>query len=199
MVSAKAPKPPMVDHGPKAELTQVAGAAIDFAEFFNLAFKQGLEGAWPCKIELTAPQGQSTGGGKQALQHIRLVPADGSPTLVIGSVNKPGLKVELRTYIYTANMYGVRMKGKDFPVDEPRFTALIQRLYYFFTSQRFDVQRADTATGEIGRDDSKAKRSGAKVAGMVLGLVVVAALAGVATTFVISHSGATKSPPSTSH
>lgn len=195
--SSPPPKKPIVDHGPKAELTQVAGAAIELAVFFNLAFKQGIDGPWPCKVELTAPQGQSTGGGKQALQHIRLVPDDGSPTLVIGSVNKPGLKVELRTFAYTANMYNVRMKGKAFPIDEPRFSALIQRLYNFFTSQRFDVQRADTATGEFVSHARAAepKRNALAMAGMIMALLVVAIAAGVATTFIISRSGAPKTAP----
>ena len=203
LVSAQpsaAPKQPIVASGPRAEMTQMAGAAIDFAEFFNLAFKKGLEGAWPCRIELTAPAGQSTGGGTQAMQHIRLVPDDGSPTLVIGSVNRGLQRVELRTYAFTANMYAQRRKGMVFPVDEPRFTAIIDRLQNFFTSQRYDVGRADSqVTGEFtasqlnlprppGMGQADEKRP--SVVLMLAGLVVVALVAGVVTSMVMA-----KRPP----
>ena len=67
--------------------TQVAAQALSLAELFEARFAQGVAGPVPFRIELAAPDGPSTAGGKQALQHIKLVPLGGGPTIVIGSAS----------------------------------------------------------------------------------------------------------------
>ncbi len=66
-------------------------------------------GAW--QVELNAPEGQSTAGGKHALQHLRLVPQrPGYSALVVGAVNGVLSTAELRTYDHVALQHEVRFK-----------------------------------------------------------------------------------------
>ena len=61
--------------------------------------------------DMTAPEGQSTGGGVQAMQHLRLVPGEpGLPTLVVGHANHAEEKAELRTYEHLDAVHRQRFK-----------------------------------------------------------------------------------------
>jgi hypothetical protein len=54
----------------------------------------------------------STGGGKQALQHIRLRPRrQGAAMLVAGTVNQVERRAELRDFDHLAIMYEVRFRN----------------------------------------------------------------------------------------
>ena len=81
--------------------TRYAVQALDFAETFNaglgaLSLKPGAY-----QPQLTAPEGPSTGGGVQAVQHVRLVPArQGYPSILVGSANQRLGTVELRSFEY---------------------------------------------------------------------------------------------------
>ena len=73
----------------------------DFVEFRIGA------GAWA--VELTAPEGMSTAGGKQALQYLRLRPRrQGHAVLVGGVVNAVTKTAELRDYVHIARLYRAR-------------------------------------------------------------------------------------------
>ena len=75
--------------------------ATDLASAFNEALKKVRLEPGDYGVELTAPEGPSTAGGVQALQHVRLVPTrPGFATLVIGHANHADGKAELRTYDY---------------------------------------------------------------------------------------------------
>ena len=76
---------PAVQGVPQVKYTQVAAKQLSLAELFEERFQAGLQGPLHFRVELSAPDGPSTGGGKQALQHIKLVAPDGSGTIVIGS------------------------------------------------------------------------------------------------------------------
>ena len=65
----------------------------------NDAFKKVRIAPGDYSPELTAPEGPSTAGGVQAMQHLRLVPGEaGLPTLVMGHANHTEGKAELRNY-----------------------------------------------------------------------------------------------------
>ena len=75
--------------------------ASDLASAFNEALKKVRLEPGDYGVELTAPEGPSTAGGVQALQHVRLVPTrPGFSTLVIGHANHADGRAELRTYDY---------------------------------------------------------------------------------------------------
>ncbi len=91
--------------------TRVANQAHEVAKTINEGFEEFQMGAGGWQVELNAPEGPSTGGGAQALQHLRLVPRrPGYPALVVGSVNGVLSTAELRTYEHVALQHELRFK-----------------------------------------------------------------------------------------
>jgi hypothetical protein len=85
---------------PRAALqTFHALQASDLASAFNDALKKLRIQPGDYSAELTAPEGPSTAGGVQAMQHLRLVSNQpGCPTLVAGHANHAEKRAELRTF-----------------------------------------------------------------------------------------------------
>ncbi len=134
--------------------TRFANSAVSLAEQF--AFLVGgkpLRGAVQFRIELSTPDGPSTGGGAQALQHIKLVPADGGPTLVAGSIHLVEHTGELRTLDYLDAEHARRFSRSSLSpppppsarIDAARYQELLDRLREFCTDQDFKVTTADAA------------------------------------------------------
>jgi hypothetical protein len=91
--------------------TQVANQAATLAEAVTDGFEDFQMGAAGWTVELTTPEGPSTGGGTQALQHIRLKPRrKGYATVVAGSVNPVTSTGELRTYEHVAMLHELRFE-----------------------------------------------------------------------------------------
>ncbi len=91
--------------------TRVANQAHSVAKTINEGFDEFQIGAGAWQVDLNTPEGPSTGGGKQALQHLRLVPQrPGYPALVVGVVNGVLSTAELRTYDHVALQHEVRFK-----------------------------------------------------------------------------------------
>src|SRR5882672_9962669 len=85
--------------------------ATDLAAACNDALKKVRIGPGDYALEMTAPQGPSTAGGVQALQHLRLVPGvPGHPTLVIGHANHAEGRAELRSYEHLEDLHRQRFK-----------------------------------------------------------------------------------------
>jgi hypothetical protein len=79
--------------------TTMALRATDLAESFRSTVGRLRVGPYAYTPDLTAPEGPSTGGGAQALQHLRLLPPQANmPTLVVGHVNQRDGAAELRTF-----------------------------------------------------------------------------------------------------
>ena len=99
---------------PEALRTRLARKFVTLADSFTEAFRDFAIGAGAYAIELTAP-GMSTGGGKQALQHIRLRPRrEGYSVVVAGTVNQVERRAELRDFDHIAVVNEVRFRQ---PVD----------------------------------------------------------------------------------
>ena len=120
--------------------TKFAMAAMDFATIFNSYFTEGVHGGF--KVQLTTPEGLSTGGGVQSVQHITLVNASAGTTMVVGSVNRINNSTELRNYETVARMFEQRFQGKSFPLDQAQFEELHNKFVIFFSSQSFQVSDA---------------------------------------------------------
>src|SRR4051812_44568011 len=118
---------------------------MDFATLFHINFAAGLPGPVHWKIELTTPVGPSTEGGKQALQHLRLIPADGTSAIVIGSTNQVGKTAEIRTLRYLRDVHAMRYRGALLPVDGNSYQDLVSRLQQFFAAQGHAVVMLDAA------------------------------------------------------
>ena len=125
------------------QFTMVAGKATEFATLFRATFAAGFDAPGHYSLDLTAPTGPSTAGGKQALQHILIVPKDGSPASVIGGVNQPAMTAEIRTFRHLAELHAMRFKGARLPVDPNAYGELTRKLGDFFVMQGMAVVMVD--------------------------------------------------------
>lgn len=131
--------------GDSSQHTAFAGQAIGLAELFKYGFsKKRLEGPVSYTPELSAPESTSTGGGKQALQHVKLVP-DAGATLVIGTANIVDKSCELRTFRHMDDVHRQRFKGQPFAADPERYGALLEDLKSFFVAQHYTVSMHEAA------------------------------------------------------
>jgi hypothetical protein len=93
---------------------------------------------------LTAPEGPSTGGGVQALQHLRLVPQQaGFQTLLVGSANQVEGVGELRSYDYVNAAYQARFR-KPVPLDPNAYAEFLQMAKSLLEVMRLRVSVANT-------------------------------------------------------
>jgi hypothetical protein len=92
--------------------TRVTRKFVDLADSVTSELGELTIGAGGYAVELTAPEGMSTGGGKQALQHLRLSPRrPGYPTIVFGTVNAVEHRAELRDHDHFMAMNEARFGG----------------------------------------------------------------------------------------
>src|SRR5437016_4524093 len=92
--------------------TEFAMQALSLAETFNLMrADERVKGPITYRVELSAPEGPSTAGGKQATQHVKLVPVGGGATIVAGSANQAESWAELRSFAHLKLLHGQRFKG----------------------------------------------------------------------------------------
>jgi hypothetical protein len=109
--------------------TMTAQEGLNVSELVNAAFGRKTIGArTPRRVELVAPDGPSTAGGKRARQTIRLVPAsgDGAPVMC-GYLDAARKIVELRSYGSVAEQYAERFSAS-FDVTEAEYAALCRDL-----------------------------------------------------------------------
>ena len=126
-----------------APRTQYAQKALDLASSFAITVGQErLPGGY--RLEMAAPDGPSTGGGKQGVQHIALVPEKGDSRIVIGSANHGAMAAELRTFGYLTAMQTRRAPGTALNFDAASYDQLLQRVQQFFTSLGVSIKMVDT-------------------------------------------------------
>lgn len=185
--------------------TMFAAQAVGLAELFkSLIGPVRLSGPVVYRPELSAPEGESTGGGTQATQHVMLVPESGGATLVMGSLNAREKTCELRQFPAFAQMIEQRFKGKIAVPDQDSYEALLDKTQKFFASQSVRVamiapqapaaaDRPRATSGKTSRsatahdpDDPAADHEAAKTPGgssrlkLIVTVAVAAAVAAVA-------------------
>jgi len=85
--------------------------ASELAAAVNEALKKVRLRPGEYAAELTEPEGPSTAGGLQSMQHVRLVPrVAGHPTLVVGHADQGDKKAELRTFDHLDAVHRQRFK-----------------------------------------------------------------------------------------
>ncbi len=161
--------------------TIVAAKAVSLAELFAAHFEKGLDGPVHFRVELSAPDGPSTAGGKQALQHMKLIPDGGGMAVVIGSADTTRGIAEVRTYEHVAALYAQRFRGAPIPVDVTRYYELGQALATFFRAMNMQVTFADL-DGAVSASPVRVAaaapvggRAWLVIAGVVVGLAILAA------------------------
>jgi hypothetical protein len=131
--------------------------------------------------DMTAPEGQSTGGGVQAMQHLRLVPPEPNlPTILVGHANQRDRAAELRTWEHVDAIYRERFK-QSVPLDPAAYQEFLQSAQGFLAACGLRVTVVPTpdelrrAPGAEPHDEVKPKRSfslGAVGAALVLAVAV---------------------------
>jgi hypothetical protein len=148
--------------------------ASDLAAAMNDALKKVRIAPGDYAPQLTAPDGPSTAGGVQAMQHLRLVPAQPAlPTIVVGHANHAAGTAELRTYDHVDALHRQRFQ-RSLVLDRVQYD-----LFLGFAKQLFDALHLQTAVVGVPADlvqeapPEPARRAMSRV---TLGAVVAAVL-----------------------
>jgi hypothetical protein len=126
---------------PRAALqTFHALQATDLASAFNDALRRLRIQPGDYAAELTAPEGPSTAGGVQAMQHLRLVSSQqGAPTLVVGHANHAEGRAELRTFEHLDAVHRQRFR-RPLTIDRTQYDDFLR-----FAKQLLDALHLTTA------------------------------------------------------
>ena len=91
--------------------TRVANQAASLSETVKEGFEDFHMGGGDYVVELAMPEGNSTGGGAQARQSIRLIPRRKNYAIVVvGTVDPVTSTAELRTYEHVAIVHELRFR-----------------------------------------------------------------------------------------
>ncbi len=161
--------------------TIFASQALGLAAMFQaLTSKHRLGGSPAYLPQLAAPDGPSTAGGKQALQHVSLIPEGGGDTIVIGSANTVEKRAELRSYRHVGRTYGQRWRGAQLPFDKEAYDELLKQIQAFFSSQSFIVTVLDLPSEKVERVGQPSR---SRTRALILPGLLMIALAGAAVYF----------------
>ena len=120
--------------------------AIDLASIFNQIVGAhpvaGVDGV-PFTVALASPDGPSTGGGKQSVQHITL--SREGLVLVAGAADQNDRTAELRTFDHVSGTYAQRFRGSAVPLERAGYDAFLKRAREFFATQSLPVTLLDSA------------------------------------------------------
>ena len=166
--------------------TAFAMQALGLAETFNLMLQaERVKGPVTYRVELSAPDGMSTAGGKQATQHVKLVPEGGGTTIVAGSANQAENWAELRTFEHLKLLHAQRFKGAEIPLNRVQYNELLVKLKAFF-ADKCTVRMAELPRDAAATATAPAKKGASGTMVLIIILVVaMAAAAGV--TWFITH------------
>jgi hypothetical protein len=166
--------------------TAFAMQALGLAETFNLMLQgERVKGPVTYRVELSAPDGMSTEGGKQATQHVKLVPEGGGPTLVAGSVNQAERWAELRTFAHLERLHAERWKGAAIPLNRVQYNELLERLRAFF-ADKCTVRIAEPPPSSAPAAGAEPRRGPSGTIVMVL-ILAAAIAAAFAVTWYMTH------------
>ncbi len=164
--------------GKKPLRTQFAMKALDISDLFASSFKDyHLSGTTPLRPELTAPQGQSTGGGAKAVQSITLTPDDPSAgTLMAGTVNGAANTVELRGYPYLEATFKMRYHGQRLGIPAGSYQNFLEEARTFFENHAYTVSVVNQLPDAAKRHYDKSGKTpavGSNAFWIVLGFMVL--------------------------
>lgn len=126
---------------PAALRTRLAKKFVSLADDVNDEFKEFTIGAGAWGVELTAPQGMSTGGGKQAIEHLRLRPKrPGYGVLLGGQVNPVDNVAELRDYAHMCMLHEIRFR-KRLEITENEWEQFLRKVEVVLRGAEFRCER----------------------------------------------------------
>jgi hypothetical protein len=168
--------------------TQFSIRATDLAESFRSTVGRLRVGPHDYVPDMTAPEGPSTGGGVQAMQHLRLVPTQpGMPNLVVGNLNQRDGTAMLRTLPHMEAMCKARF-GRGAPLDPAQYQAFLQSAQGFLAACGMRVSFEETpaalsspSQGATATPSAPPKNNASLVVAAVTGLVVTLVVIAAAT------------------
>jgi hypothetical protein len=169
--------------------TAFAMQALGLAETFNIMFQaERVKGPVTYRVELSAPDGMSTAGGKQATQHVKLVPEGGGTTIVAGNANQAEKWAELRTFEHLKRLHAQRFKGAEIPLNRVQYNELVEKLKAFFAQHgQCNVRMAPLSSGTPPPATVAAAHTGPSGT-LIIAIILVAALAAAAgVTWFLTH------------
>ncbi|MDB4935138.1 MAG: hypothetical protein JWP87_2110 [Labilithrix sp.] len=160
--------------------TRLARKFTTLADEVTECFNEFHIGGGDYVVELLAPEGQTTGGGKQALQHLRLRPRrDGYAAIVAGSVNPIEKHAELRSYEHAALVHEIRF-GKGLEITPAEWEQLLRKSEVVLHLANIETARVGPSPDLLR--ESRRKKLDRRVSSGAIALFVVVLLlaAGVA-------------------
>ncbi len=171
---------------PEAPRTMFAQKALDFAQLFAVSFseQQVVSGKNSYQIQMSSPEGPSTGGGVQGVQHITLKPKAGGEALVVGSANRTAMTAQLRTFELLRDIHARRSPGVDFGLDAEIYKDVYAKLSDFLKNQGMKLTEEDVAAAaaDVAAGSSKPFPTTLVLAGITALLVL-----GIAAWFLMNH------------
>jgi len=121
--------------------TRLARKFTTLADNVTEGFDEFQIGAGWWVVELTAPEGMSTGGGKQMLQYLRLRPTrQGHAVLVGGVVNAVARTAELRDHAHMEMIYRARF-GRTLEITGPEWEQFLRKAEVVLRQERIRTER----------------------------------------------------------
>jgi hypothetical protein len=172
-------------------MTELATQALDLSDTFNVMFETLFVGF---QVDLAKP-GMSTAGGKQAVQHIALHAQDGG-SLVVGSVDTPGRRAELRSHTRLVSMHRQRFRT-ELPIAAADWRAFLDSAEKFLCEEGLQVDREPEAAGSLPADFGVPAGESAPSRGVPVWLAIAIALllAGISVVVTIVLLGSAPTAP----
>ena len=143
-------------------------------------------------VELLAPEGQSTAGGKQALQHLRLRSRrEGEAAILAGSVNPIEKHAELRTFEHAFLVHQIRF-ATAFEISVAEWEQLLRKFEVVLELANIETVRVGPSPDLLR--ESRQKKLGRRTSprALILFFVVLVLAAAVAVrVFQKLHAGGT--------
>jgi hypothetical protein len=178
--------PSMRERQPDVEAlrTRLARKFTTLADEVTECFNDFSIGRGDYVVELLAPEGPSTGGGKQALQHLRLRPRRaGYAVIIAGSVNPIEKHAELRSYEHAFLVQQVRFE-KPLEITSAEWEQLLRKAEVVL--QLANIESARVGPSPDLLRESRRTKSGRRISIKVLvAFLVVVLLAGTVVALVV--------------
>lgn len=167
------------------ESTVHAQQALKMTDMFEFKFAPVVFGKRRTrKLELSKPDGLSTGGGRQARQNMVLVPTEGTAAspIVVGWVDVANHKAELRSFRMLGKQFEARHgRGIDLEVDA--YDQLDAELSSFFRLQKIDLAHVDPAVNTVA--DAVVERGPQESSGPMFAMLALGILLGFGLGYVV--------------
>ncbi|MDB4940950.1 MAG: hypothetical protein JWP97_484 [Labilithrix sp.] len=155
--------------------TRVANQAASLAEAVGDGFEDFHMGAGDYVVELSVPEGPSTGGGAQARQNLRLVPRrKGYSTVIAGTVDPVRSIAELRTFEHVAILHELRF-GKPLEISGDEYDGFLKKADVVLNLARIKAKHVGPSAELQARQRSRRRMS----TPVLLAFIAVMVLAGI--------------------